>query len=78
MVNLTVLLHLCFITKNIFFSVECLSEDGRERPKRVGDLRHFFIIASNFSAVFYRCTVHFDIYTVHTPTNSILLNFTKF
>jgi len=26
---------------------------------------------------FYRCTVHFDIYKVHTPTNVLLIKFDK-
>ena len=27
---------------------------------------------------FYRCTVHFDIYKVHTPTNALCIKLDKF
>jgi hypothetical protein len=27
---------------------------------------------------FYRCTVYFDIYKVHTPTNALYINLIKF
>ena len=26
---------------------------------------------------FYRCTVHFEIYVVHTPTNALIINLVK-
>ena len=31
------------------------------------------IAASNFHLYFYRCTMHFDIYKVHTPTNALFI-----
>jgi len=36
-------------------------------------------INTNFRLIhiFYRCTVHFEIYAVHTPTNALFINLVK-
>jgi len=36
-----------------------------------------FIILIYVPCVFYRCTVHFEIYVVHTPTNALFINLVK-
>ena len=34
-------------------------------------------IGRNLYRNLYRCTVHFEIYVVHTPTNALFINFVK-
>jgi len=42
-----------------------------------GFSKHLFNISSIHNIFFYRCTVHFEIYVVHTPTNAVFINWLK-
>jgi len=39
---------------------------------------YFIWFRNLYLPLFYRCTVHFEIYVFHTPTNALFINLVKF